>query len=64
MSTAVQHSAELEAAVVDNTSLEQLMSQLADLDKMGQEGAQPVDDAEVGHSTVRLQFSAMLPCTV
>jgi len=38
-----------EAAAQDQHALshEQLMNQLAELDKFGQEGAAPVDDAEV-----------------
>ena len=40
---------------------DQVMSQLAELDKLGQEGAAPVDDAEVGVIATRLyvQFSCI-----
>lgn len=62
VSLAARDSAESATASGSELDLQQLTTQLSELDKMGQEGAKPVDDAEVG--TCTSQTSTCASCLI
>ena len=62
VSLAARDSAESASASGSELDFEQLVTQLSELDKMGQEGAKPVDDAEVGTCTHTSTCASCLIC--